>query len=129
VVHLTTRIALLPLVALRGLVPIPHLLYLLVLQWGVRSSPLGAIIGIVANLPTLVATIAHGGYEVRWVSWACQPESSDSSARRRGANSTVLGVGTTGRSTETAGTGTTVGAVVHNSQSGFLDETTRPSVM
>jgi hypothetical protein len=59
VVHLTTRIALWPLVALRCLVPIPHLLHLLILHRGVGSSPLGAVVGIVTNLPTLVAVVAR----------------------------------------------------------------------
>jgi hypothetical protein len=61
VFHLTTRITLLPLVALRGLVLIPHLLHLLVLHGGVGSSPLGAIVGIVTNLPTFETIVACKG--------------------------------------------------------------------
>ena len=58
-VHPAMCIALLYLVALWGLVPIPHLLRLLTLHGGSRGGPLGAVVGIVANFPTLIASVAH----------------------------------------------------------------------
>jgi hypothetical protein len=40
-IHPTTALTLLPLVALWGLVPIPHLLHLLILHRGARGCLLG----------------------------------------------------------------------------------------
>jgi hypothetical protein len=59
-IHPATCLTLLSLVALRGLVPIPHLLHLLVLHRSVRGDLLGVVVGIVTNLPTLVAVVTHG---------------------------------------------------------------------
>jgi hypothetical protein len=59
-IHPATCLTLLSLVALRGLVPIPHLLHLLVLHRSVRGDLLGVVVGIVTNLPTLVAVLTHG---------------------------------------------------------------------
>jgi hypothetical protein len=104
VVHLTTRIALWSLVALRCLVPIPHLLHLLILHRGVGSSLLGAVVGIVTNLPTNVVAIARGS-----------------------AGCTRLH----GRSAESAGAvvaGTGTAAAGHNPLSGPLDGTELPAV-
>jgi hypothetical protein len=53
-------VALLSLVALRGLIPVPHLLHLLVLHWGVWRVPLRACIGIVTKLSTLEASSGCG---------------------------------------------------------------------
>jgi hypothetical protein len=60
-IHPATCLTLLSLVALRGLVPIAHLLHLLVLHRIVRGGPLGAVVDIVTNLPTLVAAFTHEG--------------------------------------------------------------------
>jgi hypothetical protein len=60
--HLATCIALLFLVSLRGLIPIPHLLHLLVLHWHVWRVPLWARVGIVTMLSALEAS---GGCGVR----------------------------------------------------------------
>jgi hypothetical protein len=67
---------------------------------------------------------------VNWASRACQPESSDGSARMQSVESAPLVIGTAVWSTKTAsvavaGTGTAAG---HNSQSAPLDGTALPAV-
>lgn len=64
--HPAMHVVLLSLVALLGQAPTHHLLHLLilpwgaaVLHWGVLAIPLGAVVGIVTNLSTLVASVAH----------------------------------------------------------------------
>ena len=51
--------ALLSLVALWGLIPVPHLLHLLILHWSVLWVPLRACISEVASVTTLEANITH----------------------------------------------------------------------
>jgi hypothetical protein len=68
---------------------------------------------------------------VHWASLACQPESSDGSTDMPGMESAALGVGTAGRSAETAGAaGAGTGTVVagHNLLSGLLDGMGLPAV-
>jgi hypothetical protein len=60
-IHPATCLTLLSLVALRGLVPIPHLLHLLVLHRSARSVPLRTGISIMPNLSTFKAIVARGG--------------------------------------------------------------------
>jgi hypothetical protein len=60
-VHPATALTLLSLVALRGLVPIPHLLRLLVLHRGAWRVPLRTSISIMPNLSTFKTAIARGG--------------------------------------------------------------------
>jgi hypothetical protein len=60
-IHPATALTLLPLVALRGLVPIPHLLHLLVLHRGARGVALRTGISIMPNLSTFKETVALGG--------------------------------------------------------------------
>jgi hypothetical protein len=60
-IHPATALTLLPLVALQGLVPIPHLLHLLVLHKGARGVPLRTGISIMPNLSTFKATVARRG--------------------------------------------------------------------
>ena len=65
-VHLATCIALLSLIALWSLVPIPHLLHLLTLHWGVWSIPLGTGICIMPILSTLEANGTSWGAGPHW---------------------------------------------------------------
>jgi hypothetical protein len=58
--RLASCIALLSLVGLQGLIPIPHLLHLLVLHWGVWRVPLWASVGIVTKLSALEASSGRG---------------------------------------------------------------------
>jgi hypothetical protein len=58
--RLASCIALLSIVGLRGLIPVPHLLHLLVLHWGVWRVPLRARVGIVTKLSTLEASSGCG---------------------------------------------------------------------
>jgi hypothetical protein len=58
--HLASCIALLSLVGLRGLIPIPRLLHLLVLHWSVWGVPLRARVGIVTKLSALEASHGEG---------------------------------------------------------------------
>jgi hypothetical protein len=56
VVQSTTCGALLSLIALRGLVSIPHLL---TLHWGILDASLGTVVSIVTSLSTLKASISN----------------------------------------------------------------------
>jgi hypothetical protein len=58
--HLASSVALLSLVGLRGLIPAPHLLHLLVLHWCVWMVPLWANVGIVTKLSALEASSGGG---------------------------------------------------------------------
>jgi hypothetical protein len=58
-IHPAMALTLLSLVALRGLVPIPHLLHLPVLHRGARGVPLRTGISIMPNLSTFKAIVAR----------------------------------------------------------------------
>jgi hypothetical protein len=60
-VHPATALTLLPLVALRGLVPAPHLLHLLVLHMGAWGVPLRTGMSIMPSLSTFKASVVRGG--------------------------------------------------------------------
>jgi hypothetical protein len=60
-VHPATALTLLSFVALRGLVPAPHLLHLLVLHRGAWGVPLRIGISLMPNLSTFKASVARGG--------------------------------------------------------------------
>jgi hypothetical protein len=55
---LATGVALWSLAALRCLVPVPHLL---ILHGGVGSRPLGAVVGVVTDFPTMITAVARRG--------------------------------------------------------------------
>jgi hypothetical protein len=82
VVHPAMALTLLPLVALRGLVPAPHLLHLLVLHGGAWGVPLRTGISIMPNPSTLEASAARGGVRCTWLH-----------RRTKGSHRTVLRVG------------------------------------
>ena len=75
VIQLATHIALLPLVALRDLVPIPRLLHLLILHWSVGHVSLGASISVVTSLTTLEASVARGGVRRIGPCWSAHQSS------------------------------------------------------
>jgi hypothetical protein len=60
-IHPAKFLTLLSLVTLRGLVPIPHLLHLLVMHRSARSVPLRTSISIMPNLSTFKTIVSRGG--------------------------------------------------------------------